>query len=79
MSNPFPQVVIPSDAKIDAGFAVSVASHFPPALQLTAAFKLVEYLMKLPQEKPTSEFLGEIIMTADMALVLAYSTIILAY
>ena len=39
-------------------FCVSLGQMFPPAVQVMAAYKLVLYLVALPQEKPTSEITG---------------------
>ena len=35
---------------------VSIAQMFPPVVQALAASKLAQYMIQLPQEKPSSEW-----------------------
>lgn len=50
-----PQACRVDEARVSVDFCVSVSQKFPPAVQVMAAYKLVQYLMELPEEKPTSE------------------------
>ena len=46
---------IQATKEIDAAFPVSLALEFPVKNVLLGMLKLTEYLMQLPQEKPTSK------------------------
>lgn len=44
------------EMRVNTEMTVSVAQMFPPAVQILAGYKLAQYLVQLPDEKPTSEF-----------------------
>lgn len=50
------QVVHASEARVNTNWIVSMSQMFPPALQILSAFKLMQYLIHLPEDKPKSEF-----------------------
>ena len=43
-------------AKVNVDLCVSIAQMFPPVVQALAASKLAQYMIQLPQEKPSSEW-----------------------
>ena len=45
----------PKETLLSASFSVSLAQEFPPDVQLLAQLRLLEYVARLPDEKPESE------------------------
>lgn len=54
--NNFSQTGPVGEMRVNTEMTVSVAQMFPPAVQILAGYKLAQYLVQLPDEKPTSEF-----------------------
>ena len=48
-------VQTPREALLSGSFSLSLAQEFPPAVQVLAQLKLLEYVARLPHEKPESE------------------------
>lgn len=46
---------IPKEAVVDSSFSLALAREFPPQIQVHSLLRLLEYVSKLPEEKPEGE------------------------